>query len=622
MSQFYSSTPWQTGWNAPGDVSGAYMPSGAHSAGWSTSWDEMMGDSARMVHKQDHSRTTTEAGSAGFSAGANPASNATGNTSSYDKPASAYYELLSGQSWDAVHTTQAPSKQAFATTNVTSTVAPQKSISKPVTTPSAPVWVEVTSAEGWTVPSAGIAGVTSPTTPTKTRTKSSENALTPLSSPQAHMGAYQPPSPNGPASNGKRHHDIEDELGHQDRYKTELCRSWHESGTCRYGSKCQFAHGSHELRPVMRHPKYKTEPCRSWVETRSCPYGRRCRFIHSEHASLNSASNASINFSSNGNMPSNASNGSAVGILGNNGNHHAHMQMHASQHAHHMSHLQHHATHHQSGAIHAHNNDHMTTTRHLSTSYLGSSPTSPAFPHERALSVDSHAAQMQAYHQHHIQQQQMNSRANNGAGNGVSVLPPNRARVAASEYMPIHSFHGHMAPSQAYPASQQAFVSQIGLSQGTNGASSAMYAINGSPPYQPNNFGLGVPLFSGSPPLSSVNSRETLAAARASNAPWLYDTFQDDGAEDDDDDYDHTLDSLPLTPLIEQLNLHAEPVSPTLSHNQNHAPVAPIAPPSAPGKDGKDAASASPSPTPSDASHEKTKKKKGNRLHIFRLSSK
>ena len=42
-------------------------------------------------------------------------------------------------------------------------------------------------------------------------------------------------------------------------YKTELCRSWLSGGTCRYGSKCQFAHGPQELRPVVRHPKYKTE---------------------------------------------------------------------------------------------------------------------------------------------------------------------------------------------------------------------------------------------------------------------------------------------------------------------------------------------------------------------------
>ena len=42
-------------------------------------------------------------------------------------------------------------------------------------------------------------------------------------------------------------------------YKTELCNSWIERGVCRYGSKCQFAHGEQELRPVIRHPKYKTE---------------------------------------------------------------------------------------------------------------------------------------------------------------------------------------------------------------------------------------------------------------------------------------------------------------------------------------------------------------------------
>ena len=38
-------------------------------------------------------------------------------------------------------------------------------------------------------------------------------------------------------------------------YKTELCRSWEEKGTCRYGNKCQFAHGEDELRTVSRHPK-------------------------------------------------------------------------------------------------------------------------------------------------------------------------------------------------------------------------------------------------------------------------------------------------------------------------------------------------------------------------------
>ncbi|KAF9452548.1 hypothetical protein P691DRAFT_208576 [Macrolepiota fuliginosa MF-IS2] len=65
-------------------------------------------------------------------------------------------------------------------------------------------------------------------------------------------------------------------------YKTELCRSWEEKGTCRYGTKCQFAHGEDELRKVARHPKYKTEICRTFWVSGSCPYGKRCCFIHTE----------------------------------------------------------------------------------------------------------------------------------------------------------------------------------------------------------------------------------------------------------------------------------------------------------------------------------------------------
>ena len=42
-------------------------------------------------------------------------------------------------------------------------------------------------------------------------------------------------------------------------YKTELCRSWEEKGTCRYGTKCQFAHGEDELRNVPRHPKVSSD---------------------------------------------------------------------------------------------------------------------------------------------------------------------------------------------------------------------------------------------------------------------------------------------------------------------------------------------------------------------------
>ncbi|TDH00116.1 hypothetical protein EPR50_G00184150 [Perca flavescens] len=64
------------------------------------------------------------------------------------------------------------------------------------------------------------------------------------------------------------------------RYKTELCRPFEENGTCKYGDKCQFAHGMHELRSLSRHPKYKTELCRTFHTVGFCPYGPRCNFIH------------------------------------------------------------------------------------------------------------------------------------------------------------------------------------------------------------------------------------------------------------------------------------------------------------------------------------------------------
>ncbi|XP_012671208.1 mRNA decay activator protein ZFP36L1-like [Clupea harengus] len=64
------------------------------------------------------------------------------------------------------------------------------------------------------------------------------------------------------------------------RYKTELCRPFEEHGACKYGEKCQFAHGHQELRSLSRHPKYKTELCRTFHSIGFCPYGPRCHFIH------------------------------------------------------------------------------------------------------------------------------------------------------------------------------------------------------------------------------------------------------------------------------------------------------------------------------------------------------
>lgn len=64
------------------------------------------------------------------------------------------------------------------------------------------------------------------------------------------------------------------------RYKTELCRPYQEYRVCKYGEKCQFAHGEDDLRIMPRHPKYKTELCRTYHSTGFCPYGPRCHFIH------------------------------------------------------------------------------------------------------------------------------------------------------------------------------------------------------------------------------------------------------------------------------------------------------------------------------------------------------
>ena len=94
------------------------------------------------------------------------------------------------------------------------------------------------------------------------------------------------------------------------RYKTELCRPYVESGFCKYGDKCQFAHGNLELRTMSRHPKYKTELCRTFHTSGFCPYGPRCHFIHnaeerrapsvSSHTPLSATSSLTLGCGTNG----------------------------------------------------------------------------------------------------------------------------------------------------------------------------------------------------------------------------------------------------------------------------------------------------------------------------------
>jgi len=72
------------------------------------------------------------------------------------------------------------------------------------------------------------------------------------------------------------------------KYKREMCKNWTEVGFCRYGLKCQYAHGHDELAEIDRiteaqarlNEKYKSQNCRQFYREKLCPYGKRCHFRH------------------------------------------------------------------------------------------------------------------------------------------------------------------------------------------------------------------------------------------------------------------------------------------------------------------------------------------------------
>ncbi|CDO93992.1 unnamed protein product [Kluyveromyces dobzhanskii CBS 2104] len=65
-------------------------------------------------------------------------------------------------------------------------------------------------------------------------------------------------------------------------YKTELCESFAIKNTCKYGNKCQFAHGLHELKLKERSNNFRTKPCVNWQKYGYCRYGKRCCFKHGD----------------------------------------------------------------------------------------------------------------------------------------------------------------------------------------------------------------------------------------------------------------------------------------------------------------------------------------------------
>lgn len=107
-----------------------------------------------------------------------------------------------------------------------------------------------------------------------------------MNSAQADSSLSLPTLPSPPCISLQRRDSVKSDSCQTDsassRYKTEMCRPFEETGNCRYGSKCQFAHGIQELRSLNRHPRYKTEFCRTFHTTGFCSYGQRCNFIHNE----------------------------------------------------------------------------------------------------------------------------------------------------------------------------------------------------------------------------------------------------------------------------------------------------------------------------------------------------
>ncbi len=80
--------------------------------------------------------------------------------------------------------------------------------------------------------------------------------------------------------------DYEFEFKVDPKFKTELCKTFSDTGFCAYGNKCRFAHGKDELFDRMAsHPKYRKSDCLTFHTEGFCNYGPRCHFRHNESIS-------------------------------------------------------------------------------------------------------------------------------------------------------------------------------------------------------------------------------------------------------------------------------------------------------------------------------------------------
>eukprot|EP01080_Neovahlkampfia_damariscottae_P008770 gene8770-718_t len=77
----------------------------------------------------------------------------------------------------------------------------------------------------------------------------------------------------------KKEHQIRESLK-ESLFKSQICRSWMATKSCKYGKFCQFAHGQEELRDKEIPENHRTILCREYESGIPCEYGSRCSFIH------------------------------------------------------------------------------------------------------------------------------------------------------------------------------------------------------------------------------------------------------------------------------------------------------------------------------------------------------
>lgn len=87
-------------------------------------------------------------------------------------------------------------------------------------------------------------------------------------------------SPRGRNNNHRTDSPAADAFFFHNKYKRELCNNYRETGWCRYGLNCNYAHGREELRTKTHGNKKINKTCMHYHGIGICMFGIRCRYIH------------------------------------------------------------------------------------------------------------------------------------------------------------------------------------------------------------------------------------------------------------------------------------------------------------------------------------------------------